>query len=228
MGWLSAGLTGLVTITAVAARAQVVFSGTDRAATLDCRGGAAIVQGSGNRLSIGAACRSLRIAGSGNVVAVDLLPGGPVDVAGDGNRVLYRFAAGPPRAQTSGADNQVLPDPRAGSFAAVLQPLPPLVVDAASATDLPCGGRDVLIRGSGLRIVLRGGCRSLTVQGSSDGITAELLPGAPVAIGGAAVILNYVLVVDGPAPVVRVSAAGLKATQIQHYGESSLSLPTFR
>jgi hypothetical protein len=209
-------------------RAQTVFTASGAAASLDCRGGAALVQGSGNRLSIGGACRSLGVVGSGNVVAIDLAPGAPVRVSGSDNRVLYRFAAGPPRAETSGADNQVLPDPRASTLVAVMAPPPPLLLDAASPYDLACGGRDVVVRGDGLRFVLRGGCRSLSVQGSSDRITAELLPGAAVSIGGSAVILNYVLVAEGPAPVVRVTRAGLKATQIQNYGDSELSLPTFR
>ncbi len=234
-GWTRAGVVALLLVLAACppsvARAQAVFSGNGAAAAFDCRGGAASVIGSGNRLTFGGACRSLAIRGSGNVVAIDLAPGRRVRVTGDGNRVLYRFAAGPPVASTSGADNQVLPDTRDGAaadrLAAILAPPPVLIVDAGSGYDVACGGRDVLIRGDGLRTVLRGGCRSLTVQGASDTITAELLPGAAIAIGGPAVILNYVLVAEGPAPVVRVTAPGLKAAQIQHYGESQLSLPTY-
>ncbi len=210
------------------ARAQAVWSGNGQAAALDCRGGPALVRGSGNRLTIGGACASLSIVGSNNVIAIDLAPGHAVRVSGDDNRVLYRFAAGPPRSQTSGADNQVLPDPRQGTVTAVMTPLPALIVDADSGYDLPCGGRDVVIRGDALRTVLRGGCRSITVLGRLDSITAELLPGALISIGGPAVILNYVLIAEGPPPVVRVTALGLKAKQIQHFGESQLSLPTFR
>lgn len=207
------------------ARAQAIFTGNGAAASLDCFGGQALVRGSGNRLSIGGACRSLSINGNGNTVAINLAPGGPVRVNGNGNRVLYHYSAGPPKAQTSGADNQVLPDPRPASLATVLAPPPPLVVTGSSPVDLACGGRDVLIDGVGLRTVLRGGCRSLRIEGRSNMITAELLPGAPVLIGGPAIILNYVLVAEGPAPNVRVTR-GLRATQIQHFGESQLSLPT--
>ena len=235
MNRCSIGLIAAVAVLAAAAapatQAQAVFSGSGAAASFDCGGGGASVIGSGNRLTFGGACRGLTIQGSDNVVAIDLAPGRRVRVSGSGNRVLYRFAAGPPAADTSGADNQVLPDPRDGTaaerLAAIMAPPPVLIVDAGSGYDVACGGRDVLIRGDGLRTVLRGGCRSLTVQGASDTITAELLPGAAVSIGGAAVILNYVLVAEGPAPVVRVTAPGLKATQIQHYGESELSLPTY-
>ncbi len=221
-------LAGAASLLATPARAQAIFTGNGAAASLDCHGGQALVRGSGNRLSIGGACSRLAINGSGNVVAINLVPGSPVRVSGNDNRVLYHFAAGPPRAETSGADNQVLPDPRPPSLAAVLAPPPLLVVNANSPYDLACGGRDVLIQGDGLRTVLRGGCRSLRVEGRSDMITAELLPGAPVLIGGPAVILNYALVTEGPAPYVRVTAPGLKATQIHHYGESQLSLPTGR
>jgi len=74
--------------------------------------------------------------------------------------------------------------------------------------------------------VLRGGCRSLTVEGQYDRITAELLPGAPVAISGVAVLLNYALVGEGPPPAVRTTVPGLGATQIQHFGSVQLTLPT--
>ncbi len=103
----------------------------------------------------------------------------------------------------------------------------PLVVEAAPY-DLSCAGRDVLIRGDDLEVVLRGGCRSVTVQGRFDRVTAELLPGAGIAVGGAAVLLNYVLTGPGPAPVVRTTLPGLRATQIQRFGQNSLKLPTSR
>lgn len=224
--WLvAAALAAAPALLPAPAQAQAIFTGNGAAASLDCFGGQALIRGSGNRLSIGGACRSLTINGSGNTVAINLAPGGPVRVNGNGNRVLYHYSAGPPKAQTTGADNQVMPDPRPPTLATVLAPPPPLVVTGTSPVDLVCAGRDVLIDGVGLRTVLRGGCRSLRIEGRSNMITAELLPGAQVVIGGPAVILNYVLVAEGPAPNVRVTR-GLRATQIQHFGESQLSLPT--
>lgn len=224
--WLAAAaLTAAVPLLAPPARAQVVFTGDGAAVSLDCRGGKALVRGSQNRLSISGSCRSLTISGSQNTVAISLTPGAPVQVSGDGNRVLYQYTAGPPKSETNGAANQVLPDTRPPSLATVLAPPPLLVVDGSSPVDLNCAGRDVLLDGVGLRTVLRGGCRSLRIEGRSNMITAELLPGAQVVIGGPAVILNYVLVAEGPAPNVRVTP-GLRATQIQHFGESQLSLPT--
>lgn len=208
------------------ARAQTLFTGDHQQAALLCADDAAIVRGSGNRLSIGGACRSLTVTGSGNVIAVALVPGGAVRVSGNANRILYRSPAGPPHAQTSGADNQVVPDPRPPTLALVQAPPPLLTLNGASQVDQFCGGSDVLVLGDDLDFVLRGGCRSITVQGRRDRITAELLPGAQLAVGGPGVTVNYVLVAHGPPPVVRVTARGLRATQLQRFGEGSLRLPT--
>lgn len=222
---LAAAFAAAPPLLSARAQAQAIFTGNGAATSLDCFGGQALIRGSGNRLSISGACRSLTINGSDNTVAINLAAGSPVHVTGSGNRVLYQYSAGPPKSDTSGANNQILPDTRPPRLVTVLEPPPPLVVNGTSPVDLECAGRDVLIDGVGLRTVLRGGCRSLRIEGRSNMITAELLPGAPVLIGGPAIILNYVLVAEGPAPYVRVTR-GLRATQIQHFGESQLSLPT--
>lgn len=225
---LLAGLCALPTAGAIAEPARLAASGVR--AIIGCPGGGASVAGSGNDVTVSGHCTSLDVTGSDNLVSIDLGPGGVARIDGDRNRVVF---TGPqaPEAVTHGAYNVVLPilAPSLATGPAAVTPAGPLLLDPTSPSfDVSCANRDVVIQGNGQRYVLRGGCRSVTVRGRLDTITAELLPGAPIAIGGDGVLLNYVLVGDGPAPVVRVTAPGLQAKQIQHYGESSLALTTFR
>ncbi len=196
---------------------------------LGCPAGAVQVSGSGNRVTVAGRCRSLEVAGSDNEVAIDLLPGAVARIDGDRNRIVFAGTRAP-EAVTHGAFNLVVPQPPDVAVAAVAAvPEPPVLLDPGSPSfDVSCRDRDVVISGDFQRYVLRGGCRSVTVRGQSDTITAELQPGALLAIGGAGVLLNYVLVADGPAPVVRVTAPGLRAKHIQHFGGSALTLATTR
>lgn len=213
-------LLPLLALACHAALAQPAALGANGVTTvLVCQGGAARIHGYGNQVTVAGHCTNIDVRGSDNIVTADVDPGALVRVDGDRNRIIY---AGPvaPQAITNGFYDQVV---RAE------QPPSMLVLDPGSPSfDVVCTNRDVLIRGDSQRYVLRGGCRSLTVEGRLDAITAELQPGAQVAIGGAGVILNYVLVAEGPAPVVRVTVPGLKAEQIQHYDNSQLSLRTYR
>jgi hypothetical protein len=75
---------------------------------LDCEGGAAHIQGAGNRLTIVGRCSSLTIEGADNQVRVDLAPGAQVRVQGAGNRVSWTMGGnGRPRVSIQGADNSV-------------------------------------------------------------------------------------------------------------------------
>ena len=76
----------------------------------------------------------------------------------------------------------------------------------AENLEADCGGRDVLIHGSRGHYRLRGGCRSVLVQGSANRIEAELQPGGRIGIGGDGVTLAYTLTRDG-APV-QISVTG--------------------
>jgi hypothetical protein len=218
---LAVGLAGLP----ACGQAQALVSQDNTQAALDCRGQTAIVHGSGNRLSFAGPCRGLVVRGSFNAISLALAPGATVTVRGDGNRIDYPAQDGVPHSLVNGRDDSIVPTvPAVQVQPEAVMPAPLLV--AGPPYDVQCAGRDVIVQGSGLSPVLLGGCRSLTVEGSSDMITAELLPGASIAVGGAAVIVNYVLVGNGPPPVVRTTVRGLAAKQIQHFGAIPLALPT--
>lgn len=227
-GWLLAALPALVAWAPapVLADPVLVIRGDPGQVVQDCAAGSAQVVGNGNRVVIAGACRTLDVFGSGNSVVVDLEPGAVVRVAGNRNRVAYRTAAGTPTVAISGRDDIV----RAAAAAelAVLPPPPgPLVIPAGALSGrFACAGLDVVIHASYGRYDLRGGCRSVTVDGAATTIVAELAPGAPVAIGAAGVTMNYVLVADGPPPQVRVTVPGEQATHIERHNGSFLKLPT--
>jgi hypothetical protein len=218
----------LAAASAVAAQPDTLTASGVRA-VIACRDGLAWVRGSGNTVTVDGRCTGLQVTGSDNLITADVAAGGVITLDGDRNRVVY---PGPvaPQAVTHGFYDQVIPaNPVAAVGGAPAAPVSTLVLDPGSPSfDVSCRNLDVVIRGDLQHYVLRGGCRSLTVQGRLDTVTAELLPGAPVLIGGPGVLLNYVLTGQGPAPVVRVTAPGLKAEQIQHYDNSQLSLPTGR
>jgi len=237
-----AGVIGALTVSAATcllasapAWADAAVDGSRRTEMLDCVGADAIVNGDSNRLVFHGNCRSLRVNGAGNVVQIELTPGGSVGVVGDDNHILYTPIVPGPVIAAQGNGNEVgqgtggslaltapaLPDaPPPPPPTMTLTPAPAdtaatLVLDGeAQNRDINCTGQNVLIRGSDGRFVLHGGCHSITVQGRADSIQAELQPGARVAIGGDAVTLNYTLTMDGPPPRVTVTGANSQATYV--------------
>ena len=208
------------------ARAQLVIRG-GAGGPYDCAGGDAQVVGNATSVAIAGSCRTLGVFGSGNAVVVDLRPGAVVQVTGDRNRVVYRPASGAPSVAVSGADDVV--QPATAAELASLPPGGPLVIPAGALSgSFGCAGRDVVIHASYARYDLRGGCRSVTVDGTSTTVRAELEPGASLSVGAAGVAINYVLVADGPPPSVLVTAPGERATHLQRNGDSLLQLPTER
>ena len=215
----------LALLAAGPARAQLVIRGDGGGVAHDCAGADAQLVANASRVSIAGSCRTLGVFGSGNTVLVDLQPGAVVQITGDRNRVAYRPASGAPTVTVTGHDDVVQP-----ATTAELAELPlagPLVIPAGALSgSFGCGGRDVVIHASYSRYELLGGCRSVTVDGTSTTVVAELVPGAALAVGAAGVAINYALVADGPPPSVRVTARGERATHLQRNGDSMLQLPT--
>lgn len=207
------------------ARAQLVIRGGDAGTVSNCAGGGAQLIARNKRFVISGSCRALAVFGFGNTVVADLAAGASVQVTGERNVVAFAPGAGSPVVAVAGRGNSVRP-----ATEAELAALPgPLVIPAGGLSgSFGCGGRDVVIHASYGRYELRGGCRSVTVDGTSTTVLAELLPGAPLAVGAAGVAISYVLVADGPPPVVRVTVPGEQATHLQRNGGSLLQLPTGR
>lgn len=202
------------------AAAQVAVSGQDRSLALACNGAPATIRGDDNHVSLAGQCRFLRIEGSRNAVNVELGSPGTVQITGDYNQVVYAPGGRPPVTTLHGYYNEVVPGPTGAVPGS-------LVLDGTlGQRDVPCRGLDIVIRESEARYVLRGGCRSVTIEGRRDTVAAELLPSARLVISGTGVVVNYALVADGPPPVVVVTAPGARATHLVRYGESALVLPT--
>jgi len=110
----------------------------------------------------------------------------------------------------------VMPDlPQAPPPAAVIPPAQTgpaatiVLAGAPPAGAVACADRNVVIEASDGDFTLRGGCRSLTVQGHADHVQAELRPGAHVAIGGDRVAVRYTLApAGGAAPQISIIGAG--------------------
>ena len=56
--------------------------------------------------------------------------------------------------------------------------------DSSSQLIRDCSGKDVVVSGSNDRIVLTGGCRSLTVLGDANEILADMAPGTKISLSG--------------------------------------------
>ncbi len=76
-----------------------------------CEDAGVFISGSDNRIEIAGACGEIRISGSNNRIAVDLLPGGIINLSGSDNRVEYRLVerGPPPIVLQSGSNNSVRP-----------------------------------------------------------------------------------------------------------------------
>ncbi len=220
----------LVPLASAAAWADAVVNGSHRTEMLDCAGAPASVNGDANRVVFHGRCSSLRIAGTGNQVEIDLLPGGAVSVTGSDNAVQYTPIVPGPAVTVQGGGNSIAAGhgavageavapavPTAPPAAAVISP--PSRAEAgtlllqgdAAARNVDCTGRNVLIEGSGRNDVLRGGCRSVTVQGRMDTVRAELQPGARIALGGDGITLHYTQTTPGPSPVISVTGNDSRA-----------------
>ena len=102
----------------------------------------------------------------------------------------------------------------------------PLALDEdGQSRGADCAGRDVVIGGSGGRFTLRGGCRSVSVLGSSDIVHAELQAGARVVVSGNNVTLRYVVPDHGAAPTVSVTGADSQAMHDEPSGSAAPLLP---
>lgn len=186
----------------------------------NCGGSDAKIEGNHNTIVLAGSCRGLRLNGVANHVTIDLHDGAAVRIEGSANQVIYRVKMGAPSVVALGPDNAVRADSVAPPVPVSLptppsQPAPPIVAPASQAPPLVapasqagalelagddqyrsavCTGRDVIIHGLRSAYVLRGGCRSITVQGDLVTIQAEVVPGTRIAIDGAGTVVAWAMV----------------------------------
>lgn len=153
--------------------------------TTDCQGGQARITGDGADIHVHGACHSLLVEGNANRIDAELAPGARVDVTGNHNKVRWRLIGGTGAAKVTitGTDDLVGAGdaPLAGLAAGATRP--PL--DLSAGTQADCQDRDVHISGDGGAYTLKGGCRSIHIDGTGNTVHAELQPQAGIAPGHA-------------------------------------------
>ncbi len=70
--------------------------------------------------------------------------------------------------------------------------------------NVDCTARNVLIRGDSGTFVLRGGCASLTIEGDSNKVKAQVQPGSKITVRGDSVRVVYTLSSPGKDPAIKV------------------------
>jgi hypothetical protein len=102
----------------------------------------------------------------------------------------------------------------------------PLVLDAdGGRATFDCRDRDVLIHGARGAYLLINGCHGVFVQGDGNRIDVALQPGARIAVGGADVVLHYLMVAPGPPPVISVSSPTSSAVPVDRLEAAPPGLP---
>ena len=111
-------------------------NGSGQTVLAECNGGGdgASLTGSGNLVVFHGPCPALLVAGSANVVEVDLLPGGTIVITGTANHILYAPVEPPPVIEAPGAGNLVGPGSNGAASAALAPALPELPPPAADLT----------------------------------------------------------------------------------------------
>lgn len=190
--WLLAG----VMLSAPAVAEPLLIQAEGQVLMPLCTGRDVQIEGNHNVIKPFGICRSLLLKGVANQVDLALEPGGAIRIEGGANAVTYQ-AASAAVADMLGDGNTVTPH-----LVPAVDQGPNLRLsgdDRAQAID--CAGRNVTIQGDRGLYVLRGGCRSLTVQGALVTVQAQMLPGAPIVIDGHGIRVGWALDGRGHAPV---------------------------
>ncbi|MBV9735239.1 MAG: DUF3060 domain-containing protein [Acidisphaera sp.] len=191
--------------------------------TLGCEGQDASVHGNGDRVRFAGACRSLDLRGDGDRVELGIVPGGRILVQGNGDHVIYHVAgAGQPSVAVNGEGSDV----RAGAPQDAAAPPPDgravELTGDSQRRDVDCTDRDVTIEASSSTFTLRGGCRSVTLSGSSDGVEAEMLPGGRIRVTGDSNTLTWFLRHSGADPQIDLESGSSQVRRIQRLGGAAI------
>ena len=84
-------------------------------------------------------------------------------------------------------------------MAAVAPARASVTVNGSDRTELiDCNGADAVVNGAGNRLVFHGACRSLLINGASNVVEIDLLPGGAVTVAGSDNQVLYTPIVPGP------------------------------
>lgn len=203
------------------------LTGESQRRDADCTGRDVTIEGSSSTFVLHGGCRSVTLSGSSDSVQAEMLPGGQIRVTGDSDTLTWflRHSGPDPQVDVESGSSQVRQIQRLGGAAigegitAPEGPAPIVLTGEARSAEVNCAGQDVQVQGNGNNFVLRGGCRSLSVQGNGNHVQAELQPGIRVAIQGNGDLVTFVLVASGPEPIVSLSGNGSRAWRVERLGE---------
>ncbi|MDQ8756208.1 DUF3060 domain-containing protein [Sphingosinicella sp. LHD-64] len=100
-------LASCLLVSSAGVAAQARFTGSNRQAILDCRGGTIEVVGARNDLGVRGPCRKVSVTGAGNIVVIERVLS--IEVSGAMNRVTWRerMDGRSPRISRTGVGNTV-------------------------------------------------------------------------------------------------------------------------
>ena len=242
---MSRFLAALLLIAAPAAAQpppELLFQAEAQTLSGSCNGEPVRLEGNHNTVVLKGPCGSLLLKGVANTLTMGVRSGGTIHVEGSANRIRYTTSSAPPLVEVLGPDNEVTADaasvphapapvvppapraalaPPASPVAAAVPAKPsqatgPLLIANDDVQRLAeCGGKDVAITGNRSAVVLRGGCKSLTLTGDLLAVQADLVPGAKVTVTGRGSIVTYTLKARGKAPVTLVRGEGSRVQRAE-------------
>ena len=178
-----------------------------------CAGRDVRIEGNHNAITLAGRCRSLLLKGIANTVSLDLGAGAAIRIEGAANHVTYRATAAA-NVEALGPDvtvTAVLP-PASGAG-------PGLALDGSDASlAADCADRDVTVRGDRSLYLLRGGCRSVTVQGNLVIVQAELQPGAAIIIAGHGSRVGWAMSGPGRPPAATIHGEASRVERLDAIG----------
>ena len=207
---------------------ELLFQAEAQTLSHACAGQPVRIEGNHNTVTLTGSCGSLVLKGYANAVSLALAPAAAIRVEGSDNQVSYTAPA-TPAIVALGPNNSVHAAQAVFSAQPVPKParppvepvsVPPPIAHRATPTAgirldgedqqrlADCAGRDVTVTGSRSAYVLRGGCRSVTVNGELLTVQAELQPAAHLAITGQGDIIAWAVSGKARGPSATIHGAG--------------------
>jgi hypothetical protein len=179
-----------------------------------CSGRSVQIEGNHNVVTLIGLCRALVLKGDANQVSLTLGANATIRVEGSGNHVTYR-APTAPAIVALGQNIEMTAVPETGP-AVTPTTLTLDGDDQALAAD--CTGRDVTVHGNRAMYLLRGGCRSMTIDGHLIVVQAEMAPNAAITITGHGDRVAWALLGNGQPPSATIHGDGNAVEHLDQIG----------